>query len=233
MTPFDGLWRIVWHHTHGRADEFECALGQGESKARITTPTSTNDNSYDSCAARCRTVQGCHAFDFSTTSNSSRACRTYGANVPRIGDAGVDSRTYCSRKRTLTVCCLSIMMCARPTHARTRASKRAAAGARTTPTSLLRAGSGRGALDKPDPVSNTANQKPRAPGCRCVPLLLALASRLRRLGRVWLELGARIEHGQIYPRGHTPWPPSLQSWCGCEPLIHLLLGGVQTMATRG
>jgi len=75
---------------------YNCEVGEGESGQAVS---SSFENSESSCATQCNADANCAGFDYTTVSKGT-ACRTYGANTPRLGNGGVDNRQYCVKPPT-------------------------------------------------------------------------------------------------------------------------------------
>ena len=71
---------------------YVCVAGQGEYRASYNSSDSPTEVE---CSSLCVMDDACVAFDF-TTKNKRDACRLYGPNDARIGDAGKDNRQYCA-----------------------------------------------------------------------------------------------------------------------------------------
>jgi len=88
-------------------ERYNCAPGQGQA---ASTYSETGKNSYEGCARLCDEDVECQGFDltfketfhpelFSFNMNMQKpdSCRLYKENTPRLGDAGMDNRRYCTK----------------------------------------------------------------------------------------------------------------------------------------
>jgi len=93
-------------------ERYNCAPGQGQAAEGLawSTYNETGDNSYEACAKLCDEDVECQGFDLTLKESSHPelfslsmklqkpdSCRLYKENTPRLGDAGLDNRRYCTK----------------------------------------------------------------------------------------------------------------------------------------